>query len=543
MTIQESGTELAANARWGDLEIDTGLSSVPQALHAAARAWPNRPVFHFIDQGFTETWSELEGRVLTVAAGLSTLGIRPGDRVGIMLANVPEFPAAWLGILATGAVAVPMNPKYTAKELAFIVEDTGMNAVFIASEIRSLVQELPHGSTLTLGRTVVVDGPRDDWGTSWEELLATPRWDEPYALGSAHDLANIQYTSGTTGLPKGCMLTHGYWLLMGRTGAALRGNNQNPVTSILADHPFFYIQNQSYFANALVTGAQLHVTHGLSLSRYIGWLNSYDIDMAWMSDALLNLPPADGDSTHSVRFAPTDAIDPSLHATVQQRFNVTVREWYASTEIGLGTISPWDDESAVGSGSMGYAAPFRETKIINDDLSEVPIGGTGELCVRGPAMMLGYWNRPEINAELFLDGGWFRTGDLVRITADGEHFFVGRAKDMVRRSGENIAAAEVEQQLMAHADVSDAAVIAVPDSYRGEEVKAVVVLREGATVTATELTEWCRQGLAPYKVPRYIAFREELPYTPSGKVRKAALKEEAADLRTGSFDAVEGIQR
>jgi acyl-CoA synthetase (AMP-forming)/AMP-acid ligase II len=158
-------------------------------------------------------------------------------------------------------------------------------------------------------------------------------------------------------------------------------------------------------------------------------------------------------------------------------------------------------------------------------------------------MMLGYWNRGEINDELFLDGGWFRTGDIVRIQNDGQHFFVGRVKDMVRRSGENIAAAEVEQQLAGHPAVADAAVIPVPDGYRGEEIKAIVVLEPGAQVSPTELEAWCRERLASYKVPRYIAYAEELPYTASGKVRKVALKEASPDLRVGAFDLVDKIQR
>jgi len=541
MAVPETVADSPAERRWEAGDLAANPPTLPQALSAAARTWPDAAALHFVDHNLVLTWSELEQQALTVAAGLNELGVRPGDRVGLLLGNVPAFPLGWLGILAAGAVAVPMNPKYTAREVVFIAEDTGMNALFVGSERRDILADLPDGCTITRAR-VVVDGEVGRWGgVSLDDLLKASALPRPYPLGTAQDLANIQYTSGTTGLPKGCMLPHGYWVLSGRMWAAAYAHT--PLTNILADHPFFYLQNQLYFACGVITGAQTHVTHGLSLSRFVDWLHAFKIDLAWISDDLLSQPPSDRDTTHPLRYAPTDVIDPALHSELEKRFNLVVREWYASTEIGFGTISPWDDLSAAGSGSIGYPVTLRETKVIDGNLDDLPAGSVGELCVRGPAMMLGYWNRPEINEELFLDGGWFRTGDLVRIDPDGQHYFIGRAKDMVRRSGENIAAVEVEQQLEAHPAIATAAVIPVPDPRRGEEVKAILVLNDAASITPQEVRAWCRDRLASYKIPRYIAFRAELPHTPSGKIRKVELKAETADLREGAYDLVDEVQR
>ncbi len=194
---------------------------------------------------------------------------------------------------------------------------------------------------------------------------------------------------------------------------------------------------------------------------------------------------------------------------------------------------------------MGLRFPNRETRIIDADLREVPAGTQGELCFRGPGMMLGYHNRPEVNAELFLPGGWFRTGDLVRKDADGLHYFAGRVKDMVRRSGENISAVEVEQQIATMPGVAEAAVIGVPDARRGEEVKAFVVPASGTTLTAEDIVNWLRPRLAPFKIPRYVEFRDELPHTASGKVAKSALRAEdpyraaTVDTKRGGIDATQ----
>ena len=175
---------------------------------------------------------------------------------------------------------------------------------------------------------------------------------------------------------------------------------------------------------------------------------------------------------------------------------------------------------------MGLCWPTRETKIVDADLVELPPGAPGEMLIRGPGMMLGYWNRPDTNAKLMLPGGWFRTGDIVRKDAAGLHFYVGRTRDIIRRSGENIAAVEVEQQILAMPEVMDVAVVPVPDHDRDEEAKAIVVLHPGNQLSARDVVAWASERLAPFKVPRYIEFRSELPRTGNGKIAKTQLRNE-----------------
>ncbi|GAA3648997.1 hypothetical protein GCM10022237_05870 [Nocardioides ginsengisoli] len=205
------------------------------------------------------------------------------------------------------------------------------------------------------------------------------------------------------------------------------------------------------------------------------------IDMAWIDDEMVDLPPAENDGQLMLRRAPVAGVPPEGIDALEEKFGIVARDLYASTEVGNGTFVPWDRRDLAEKGSMGFCFPTRESKIVDEHLEEVPAGVAGELCIRGEGMMLAYHDRDDVNAELFLPGGWFRTGDLVRKDEEGAHYYGGRLKDMIRRSGENIAAAEIEHQLLQMPQNEAVGVIPVPDGSRGEEVKAIIVLRSGET--------------------------------------------------------------
>jgi acyl-CoA synthetase (AMP-forming)/AMP-acid ligase II len=436
-----------------------------------------------------------------------------------MIPNQIEFPLAWLSVIDAGAVAVPLNPKYTRREIEFVLDDADAGWLITTGDLFAQHD----GATFAAVpiEHVIVSGPAVPRIHAFEELRSTapaPRLHE----GDRRDLVGIQFTSGSTGLPKGCMLTHEYWLDFGAYGAALFADPQHT----LADHPFYYMQNQAYFMSALAGGGQLHVTPGLSRRKFMDWLVDYDIDFAWIDEGMLDQPPSAADARLKLKRAPIAGIPPALHHPLEQRFGLKARDWYASTEVGSGTFVPWDRDDLVGSGSMGLCWPTRETKIVDANLVEVPAGTEGEMLVRGPGMMLGYWNRPDSNQELLLPGGWFRTGDIVRKDAEGLHYYLGRTRDVIRRSGESIAAVEVEQQLLAMPQIMEVAVIPVPDPDRDEEAKAIIVTHPNAGATVTEVLEWASERLAAFKVPRYIEFRSELPHTGSGKIAKSLLREE-----------------
>ncbi len=527
---------------WASLKLDRDIVDIPTLLADAARRWPDRTAWHFTESGHEVRYAELAEQVERLAGALQKLGVAKGTRVGIMLRNVPEFPLGWLALAVLHAVSIPLNPIYTPRELAFILEDTALSHLVISDDLLATFDEAvrEHGPVGADASNVIVVGrDRDGYGPSFSSLLASdtlraelPETTDPDAL------ATILFTSGTTGLPKGCMLTQTYWTLLARVTCALVGD----VRNILADHPFYYLQNQFYLMVGLACGARNVVTPGLSLSTYVDKLWDFDIDFAWISHRLLKQPPSDRDRGHELLRAPADQLVPATHAELEQRFGVVVREWYGSTEAGTGTLVPWDDHAKTGSGSIGIAGPFRETKIVDDTFEEVPCGEIGELCIRGPGMMTGYFNRPDTNREQFLEGGWFRTGDLCTKGSDGHHYFKGRLKDVIRRSGEQIAAQEVEHVLSGMPGVMKVAVIPVPDERRGEEVKAYIVADAAhqASLTPEHIFDWCRSRLAGFKVPRYLEFRSDLPLTSSGKIAKALLRSEKADLRTGSYDAVAG---
>ncbi|MBZ3901491.1 class I adenylate-forming enzyme family protein [Streptomyces griseiscabiei] len=495
--------------------------TIPEALEFAALQWPDNPALTHIEGGGpTLTWAELREQTGRVRTGLEHLGVAPGDKVGIMLRNQVEFPLAWLAVVEAGAVAVPMNPKYTPREIDFVLGDAGARWLVATDDIVTGTLADDRIGPVPSGRIVAVGDPVANVHHFAELTTRTPTPRTHRARRD--DVVNIQFTSGTTGLPKGCLLTHAYWIELGVHGAAVGAGPQR----ILADHPFYYMQNQAYLVMALTVGGGLYVTAGLSRRKFMGWLVEHRIDMAWIDEGLLDLPESEADRKLALKKAPVSALPPSLHESLERRFGLRAREFYASTEVGNGTYVPYERTDTVGTGSMGWCFPNRESKVIDADGNEVEPGRSGELCLRGSAMMLGYHNRPDTNAELFLPGGWFRTGDIVRKDTDGQHYYEGRIRDVIRRSGENIAAAEVELQIMALPEVDEVGVIPVPDRQRDEEVKAVVVLKPGARLTAQEIEAWCLEGLARFKVPRYIEFRDRLPHTSSGKIAKAELRAE-----------------
>jgi crotonobetaine/carnitine-CoA ligase len=352
------------------------------------------------------------------------------------------------------------------------------------------------------------------------------------------DLLNIQYTSGTTGFPKGCKLSQRYWLIAGRVNAMRDGLK---FERILASTPFSYMDPQWLLMMAIYQRATLFVARRQSTSRFVGWLADHAINFCLFPWILLKQPPSDQERQHKILRANVYGVPPHLHGHLQSRFGLVAREAFGMTEIGPAMFMPIEAKDMVGSGSCGRPVPYRRCRIADEAGRTLPPGEIGELLVTGPGIMSGYYNNPEATAAAF-HGEWFRTGDLFRMDERGYFYIVGRLKDMVRRNGENIAAREVEMVLNSLATVKESAVLGVPDEARGEEVKACLVLRNDVTPTEEvldQLIEHCKRELAPFKVPRYFAFRDSFPRTASQKIAKHILRAEAKDPRSGSYDRVE----
>jgi acyl-CoA synthetase (AMP-forming)/AMP-acid ligase II len=450
-----------------------------------------------------------------------------------MLPNVVHWPVVWLAALKAGAAAVPVNCAYQRADLAFVLRDSGARVVFTDAERASLVADVMAGEE-GLDAVRVVDVADDG---------SEPFPDTPPGLTAAADtLANLQYTSGTTGFPKACMLTHGYWVRLGWICAAAAGLGREDV--LLTSQPFSYMDPQWNTALALTVGAPLVVLPRFSASTFMADVRRHRVTFFYvlgsMPTLLFKQPPSRDDRDNDLRMVLCSGIPAALHAQLEERWGAPWREVYGMTESGIDLFSPFDDTDAVGSGSLGQPVPTKQVRVADpaDPTVEVPDGEPGELVISGVPMMNGYWNRPEATAEVLREG-WLHTGDLVVRCPDGGIRLVGRIKDMVRRGGENIACAEVEAALERDDLIVAAAVVAVPDDVLGEEVKAFVQLRDSvpaARDTAQQVLERAGAQLARFKVPRYVEFVPDFPRTPSERVSKPALKARAFERPGTTYD-------
>lgn len=470
------------------------------------------------------TFAEIDAWTSRLAQRLAAAdGIRPGDRVAIMLPNVVHWPVVWLAALKAGAVAVPVNCGYQRGDLAFVLRDSGARLVFTDGERVGLVAEVLGAEGLAGVRVVDV---ADDGSEHFPDLA-------PALPAEAGTLANLQYTSGTTGFPKACMLTHAYWVRLGWICAAATGLGADDV--LLTAQPFSYMDPQWNTALALTVGAPLVVLPRFSASTFMADVRraraTFCYVLGSMPTLLAKQPATPEDRDNDLRAVLCSGIPVALHAALEERWGAPWREVYGMTESGIDLFSPFEDVAAVGSGSLGRPVPTKQVRVVDpaDPGAEVPDGQPGELVIAGVPMMSGYWNRPEATANVLREGG-LHTGDLVVRRPDGGIQIVGRIKDMVRRGGENVACAEVEAALERDDRVVAAAVVAVPDDVLGEEVKAFVQLRAGEPAdrdTAQRVLERAGAQLARFKVPRYVEFVTDLPRTPSERVSKPALKARA----------------
>ncbi len=520
-------------ARHRAIEADPLPRNIDALLSEAAADTPDATALQFIASGEAITYAGLRDQVSRCAAGLIALGVRHGTKVAVMVPNVPAFPLTWLALARIGAVMVPVNVRYTGRELNYAVTDSG--ATFVVLDATYLPVLRDAALSLPPEHVVVVGEPEDGF-VAWSSLRATPVTPLPTAP-TLDDLMNIQYTSGTTGLPKGCMLSHRYWLTCAKVYAACDGLRYR---RILCANPFFYMTPQWLMLMAFYQRATLFVASHLSLTHYAEWMRAYRIEFCWFpQDAHIAVPATPADRDHAIVRANLSLHRKELHADVEQRFGFPLRTAFGMTEIGMGLYTPFVAAEMTGSGSCGMPGPFREARVADLDGKTLPIGQEGELLIRGPGLLQGYWNKPEATQAAF-HGDWFRTGDLACQNERGFVTIVGRIKELIRRAGENISATEVENALLTLPGIVEAAAVPVPDARRGEEVKAYIVLARGVTpaeLPPEHIIAHCRVQLAAFKVPRYLEYRSEpLPRSTSGKVQKPALLAEKLDLRQGGWD-------
>ncbi|NBE54835.1 o-succinylbenzoate--CoA ligase [Streptomyces boluensis] len=490
-----------------------GLGSWPARR---ARKTPHRTALIHHDTSLT--YAELHTRTTRLAHALRARGIRRGDRIAYLGPNHPSYLETLFAAGLLGAVFVPLNTRLAAPEIAHQLTDSGADTLIHAPAHAGLVAALPDSTDV---RTYV------EVGAAYEELLAGAAEapiDEPVR---GDDTCLIMYTSGTTGRPKGAMLTH----------ANITWNAVNVLvdTDVAADEralvtaPLFHTAGLNMLTlPVLLKGGTCVLTEAFAPGTTFDLIERHRITLMFgvptMFDQMARHPrwaDADLSSLRSLHCGGSPVPTP-LIATYQGR-GLTFLQGYGMTEAAPGTLFLDAEHAADKAGSAGVPHFFSDVRVVRPDLTPADVGETGEIVVRGPHVMPGYWGRPEETAASFSDG-WFRSGDAARIDEDGHVHIVDRIKDMIISGGENIYPAEIEDLLLAHPDIVECAVIGVPDDTWGEVPRAVVVPREGAVPDPDAVLASLAGRLAKYKIPKSVVVAEELPRTASGKLLKAQLR-------------------
>jgi len=563
-----AGAVAPAYAKNYDTDIPTSLDYPAVPLHAlldqAAEVYPESTATIFFNA--KKSYRSLLKDAKRFSAGLRSLGVKQGDRVAIDLPNCPQFLIAYFGALRIGAVVVPCNPLYTPPELRHQLADAGAETIIVLSRIYPVVRAAREGTKI---RNVIVtnikeemppllrilftvakekkDGHRvpfagDPGAIAFQRVLALGGDDAPAAVRS-NDLAVLQYTGGTTGTSKGAMLSHR--ALVANTlqcsawfGKAMR-DGKDAVMGVM---PLFHVYGLTTVMNfAVLAGGAIILEPAPDLEHWMKDIQRHKPKLFHGSpriyNGINNSPVAKKYDLHSI-VACISGSAPLLMETARKFRELTganLVEGYGLTEASPVThCNPVFDPAKNRFGTIGLTFPDTETRVVDLDTGEhdVAPGEAGELLIRGPQVMDGYYNKPDETAQTLRDG-WLHTGDIATIDADGYVAIVDRKKEMIIVSGYNVYPREVEEALAKHPAVLEGAAIGVPHPIKGEEVKAFVVLKPGQVATADELIAFCKEQLAPFKVPKAIEFREALPKTqPVGKILRRQLAEEDAKKRS-----------
>mgnify|MGYP000848128482 CR=1 FL=1 len=521
---------------------------VQNFLHLAASQYPFKPATDFY--GSQITFSGLRKQTLRLANALVKLGVVKGDRVALALPNCPQYIIAYYAALSAGAILVNMNPLYTHDELKFMLENTGTKILITFDAVLAVMRPLAKELNLKLIVTRVTDFITGMPASNAKTLELEEGWKHfseiidgctdtrlPRVELTPADPALIQFTGGTTGLPKGALLTHGN-VVAASLQCSLWGSsivNHTPISerNLLAIIPFFHIYGNIVGMNwAMLNMATQVILPKFEIDEVLGVIqrvNQFTFFPAvpTMITAMVNHPKA-GELNMDQRFrffnsggAPMPA---ELIARVKDMGINYGEGWGMSETASLGISNPL---MACRTGAIGVPITENDVRLVDIENAkeEVKPGEPGEILIKGPSVMQGYWNNPE-ETKNQLSEGWLHTGDIGQADEDGYIYIVDRKKDMIIAGGFNIYPREVDEVLYQHPKVAEAVTVGIPDDYRGETVKAFIVLRPGETATDKEIAEFCRTKLAAYKVPKQVEFRESIPKSAVGKILRKILRDE-----------------
>lgn len=541
-----------------DIDVDP-KTSILDLFNRAVKKFGDRPAAS--NFGTTITYQELDQYSDYFAAYLQKkLGLKKGDRFAIMMPNLIQYLVAIYAALKAGLIIVNVNPMYTAVEVEHQLNDAGVDAILVLEFFASTIEEArPKLKTL---KHIIVTAIGDQFPMvkrfmanfimrRVKKMMPTYKMTDVVHYLSAitegkqlkldrvelegSDLAFLQYTGGTTGVAKGAMLSHSNIISNVEQAYQWSGHFLHPgqeiiITALPLYHVFCLLANALLFMR--MGGLNVLITNPRDIDTFVKEMSRYKFSAITAVNTLFNA------LVHNEKFKRLDfsklhfamgggmAVQHAVAEKWQDITGVHILEAYGLTETSPAvTINPVYSREY--NGSIGLPIPATDIKIVNADGEELPIGEEGELCVKGPQVMQGYWNMPEETKSVLSADGWLKTGDVAKFDEDGYIYIVDRKKDMVVVSGFNVYPNEVEAVIAEHDKVKEVAVIGVPHPVTGEAVKAFVVLVEGAKLTSQELIAYCRKRLTPYKVPKIFEFREELPKSNVGKILRRALRDEA----------------
>lgn len=509
-------------------EIEIPLISLQDLLKESVKKYRDHTAISFFEKSLT--YGELYGSIQKITSSLKKKGVKKGDRVALMLPNCPQYPISYYAALTCGATVVQVNPMYKSSELVYILQDTKASVLIVFDQLYPVVEQIMDQVNLADVITVSFNG-----SCTFTELLEDQGDQVPdIVIDPKEDVAVLQYTGGTTGRAKGAMLTH-YNIVANtlQSAATSKVTTNFGEERVLGIIPLFHVYGMTscmtvnfYSGGNLILVPKFEIEQVVEViekfkptsfpgvpTMYIAILDYYrkrKFDLSSLNTCISGSAPL-----------PIEVLN-QLHSVT----GTTTAEGY-----GLSEASPVTHRNPVRGlqkvGSIGIPIPNTDAKIVDiaTGENEMPIGEVGELLIQGPQIMKGYLNNPEETAQTLKDG-WLFTGDLAKMDEDGFFYIVGRKKELIIASGFNVYPIEIEDVIYSHPKVLEAAVMGIPDPYRGETIKAFVVLKEEEELAEKELIEFCKEKLASFKVPRSITFLEELPKTAVGKVLKRKLKEQ-----------------
>jgi len=470
------------------------------------------------------TFSELNERANRFANAMKKMGVGHGDRVAMLALNESEYYDMFFGLGKIGAILVPINYRLAGPEIQFIVADCEPRVMVFGPEYGDIVDSIRND--IPVKDYIALSNDPPEWAKSYESIINGASAEEPEIASGGDDTLTILYTSGTTGRPKGGELTHSnfFWYSV-NFAATLMGAGDIMLVAL----PLFHIGGLASVPMCIHRGQCTVLLKSLDPKRFLELIEEEKVtnfgSVPVLLDFLKLVPDFEKYDWSSVKVILVYAAPvPVTLIKEYAESGISVRQLYGMTECCTGTVL--DAENALKkAGSCGRPFMHTDIRIVDNQNNDVGPEVKGEILMRGPGIMKGYWKRPEATADAIVDG-WLHTGDIAKMDEDGFYYIMDRKKDMIISGGENIYPAEIEDSLLNHPKIADAAVIGYPHEKWGEAVKAIIVTNPGETLTEEELLEWCRDKIGRYKIPKKVIITDAIPRTPTGKILKTELRKQ-----------------